>query len=272
MRHRALALLNHVRQLALAGALTTYAAACVSGAASPLPAPPDPPPLGYPTTWIVSGQSNALGYASGPSLGVIPHAQQWNIRTHAWEPLVDPPTFGVEPLYILQDRVSAWPAAARVALASGRLKALRIGGWAEGGLSIDQWSDGRRAWLELREAIGAARRTDAFIWFQGETDADLKHWRAAPRYGERLRNLLKRVHALARNPQLRVVICSIGPADPKYLNLRSLRTIYEAQRAVAADEPLGIFIDTRGFAHNGEHLTADGYARLGETIGRALSR
>jgi len=271
MRLRAPAFLD-LRHLAFAAALTMSVPGCVSGAAAPLPAAPDPPPLGDPTTWIVSGQSNALGYASGPSPGVIPHAQMWNIRTRRWEPLSDPPAFGVEPLYIVENRVSAWPTAARAVLASGAVKDLRIGGWAEGGLSIDQWSERGHAWRGLREAIVAARRVDVFIWFQGESDADVKHYRGAPRYAARLRYLLARVRALARNPQLRVVICSIGPADPKYLNLRSLRTIFEAQRVVADDEPLGTFIDTRALPRNGEHLTADGYMRLGETIARALTR
>src|SRR6185503_12056189 len=128
------------------------------------------------------------------------------------------------------NRVSPWPAAAREALTLGGVKHLRIGGWAEGGLSIDQWSERGRAWQQLREAIRSARRVDAFIWFQGETDADPRHYRAAGRYADRLRSLLHRVRALARNPQLRVVICSVGPPDRRALNAASLRIIRNAQR------------------------------------------
>jgi len=247
----------------------SWAAGQISGTTM-LPEPPARPRFVSPTVWIVSGQSNVVGYATGAPSEPVAHAEQWNISTRSWEPLRDPPSFGVTPIYILPNRVSPWPAAAREALALGVVKHLRIGGWAEGGLSIDQWSERGRAWQQLSEAIRSARRVDAFVWFQGETDADRRHYRAAGRYADRLRNLLHRVRALVRNPQLRVVICSVGPPGPK-LNTASLRTIRDAQRAVAESEALGTFVDTTVFEHNGQHLTASGYDELGKVIARVLS-
>jgi len=215
------------------------------------------------STWLISGQSNAVGVAvaDGGEIAPSPRVVAWD-GDAAW-PIASEPLPFVEALAPPYQHGS-WLAAAQAALA--RSQEIRLTGYAKGSQIIVNWHADQPCWTKLAAAIAAAGSIDVFLWHQGESDADSPSLVAA--YPANLADLIARVRALTW-AALPVIVIGVGPyvgAGTDYAGIRS------AQQAVAATVPGVTYVSTLDlpFADGGEHLTAAGYRALGQRIAAVL--
>jgi hypothetical protein len=118
----------------------------------------------------------------------------------------------------------------------------------------------------LMEAVAKAmgdKKPDsvAFVWMQGERDAK-SGWQAA--YYEALRGTVEQIRADLKHSDIAVVVGRLSDCQLGDKNWDAVRAI---QEKVAADEPLGAWVDTDDLnpdaAGKGLHYSQDGYAELG---------
>ncbi len=100
----------------------------------------------------------------------------------------------------------------------------------------------------------------AFVWMQGERDAEFG-WQAA--YYEALRGTIEQLRADLKHPDIAVVVGRLSD----HLKNAGWDGVRAAQEKVAADEPLGAWVNTDHLndvdGKNDLHYTKDGYAELG---------
>jgi hypothetical protein len=246
-KYRSSALVVSLRLLALS--------ACGGAGATPsdtvLPAVVPPA-----ETWIISGQSNAVGCARGTSVDDA-RVQMWTGA--GWLPAHEPLAF-MEPFEGCQ--VGPWLQAAR---AVGR--PVRLTGWGKVGISISNWNPQTDGWRRLEHAIkSSGLGASWFLWFQGEADAVGKGTQAP--YADRLTDLIARVRRAAQNPSMRVLI--VGLADAPFQHFAAGYTqVRLAQEEVAARDPLTVYVSAEGLptaASQPYHLTEASYRVLGVRI------
>ena len=252
----------------MARALLTLATLLVAGVmghhnaslyASPSAAVPLPsvPSLSAPETWIISGQSNAVGCATGPEIATSSLVEMW--AGGGWQPAREPLSFmdaheGCQ--------VGPWLPAA---LDLGRR--IRLTGWGHAGSAIATWAADGAGWRQLETTIAASGiGARWFMWFQGETDAAEGNEKA---YATKLEDLIARVRIAAENPVMRVLI--VGLADAPFLEVAAgYARIREEQMAVAERDPLAIYVPAEGLPtaapQQPHHLSAEGYRLLGARI------
>ena len=210
-------------------------------------------------TWIISGQSNACGWAEGKGLPSDPRVQMWDAAAKKWIP-------AAEPLSLLNGKSGAWLAAGLEAAKAG--VTVRLMGHASPGQPITYWDEsqpGLPALLGNIQACGQGAST--FIWYQGESDAiggtDPK------RYQERLRDLVAKVRTAAKNPDMLLIVVQLASWRD---NPAGIMLIREAQRQFVASDPKAILVAGLGrpVQADGAHLTAEGYQELGREVGRAI--
>jgi hypothetical protein len=115
---------------------------------------------------------------------------------------------------------------------------------------------------KIREALGDKRPDSvAFVWMQGERDAKAG-WQAA--YYEALRGTVEQLRTDLAHPHIAVVV---GRLSDHLKGDAAWDAVRAAQEKVAADEPLGAWVDTDDLndagAKNGLHYHKPGYAELG---------
>lgn len=117
---------------------------------------------------------------------------------------------------------------------------------------------------QLLQAVTKAlgdRRPDsvAFVWMQGERDARAG-WQAA--YYEALRGTVDQLRADLKRKDIAVVVGRLSDHQKGNAGWDAVRS---AQEKVAADEPLGAWVDTDDLnGKEGLHYTKEGYAELGQ--------
>lgn len=106
----------------------------------------------------------------------------------------------------------------------------------------------------------------AFVWMQGERDAKAG-WQAA--YYEALRGTVEQLRTDLKHPDIAVVIGRLSDHLKQDAGWDAVRA---AQEKVAADEPLGAWVDTDDLnGKEGLHYTKDGYAELGRRFATRAS-
>jgi hypothetical protein len=208
--------------------------------------------------WIISGQSNAEGCGKLPGLDPNPKVEMLDPRKLKWET-------ATEPLLMLNSPgVGAWHAAALKVAEAGF--SVRLTGWAAAGVPITFWDDGAEGWKYLSLYIKkSGEGASTFFWYQGESDA-IQGGDAIKNYGAHLKELAGKVRALAKNPQMLIVVVQIvwdGAPD-------GAMAIREAQRQFVIADGNAILVTSLGMKGDGGHLAREGYLELGQQIGRAL--
>lgn len=242
----------------LAGILLLVLSAC--GTAPPVPTPaalPRVPPAVE--TWIISGQSNAVGCARGDSFNGahVADVEMWTGT--GFRPAQEPLAF-MEPYEGCQ--VGPWLSAAHAVA-----RPVRLTGWAKVGESIHNWAAGAEGWQHLEHAISTSGQGARwFLWFQGEADAVGKCTKAA--YAADLEDLIMRVRRAARNPAMNVLIVGLADAPSRQIAAQygEIRT---AQQEVAARDRHAFYVSAEGLptaVDQPYHLTHEGYRVLAMRI------
>jgi len=131
-------------------------------------------------------------------------------------------------------------------------------GYQRGAQSIAYWSPRAEGWVKLARVIDGRADAVAFVWCQGELDAQ----QGTRNYRAKLAALIARVRGATR-ADLPVRLCELGP---------SADTINTDLRAVAAADRLTVIIPTHdlSFERDGIHPTDVGYDLLAQRIRRSL--
>jgi hypothetical protein len=229
----------------------------------PLPSLPADPLLAE--TWIISGQSNAVGCAVGS--GPNPTSSVLMPRFGEWVPARDPLPF-MEPYPGCE--VGPWVTAAQ-AYAAQTGRTVHLTGWGRVASPITLWGPTAEGWIRLRMMIDYdGQRASTLLWWQGETEATLDRTTG---YAAALTDLVRRTREATRNPMLRVLV--IGLADAPYASqLTGYDRLRAEQRAYAAADGNAVIVSAEGLPLNPEgpyHLTAEGYAALGRRVATALA-
>ncbi len=113
---------------------------------------------------------------------------------------------------------------------------------------------------KVAEALGEKKPDSvAFVWMQGERDAKAG-WQAA--YYEALRGVVEQIRGELKHPDIAVVV---GRLSDHLKNDAGWDAVRAAQEKVAADEPLGAWVDTDDLnGKEGLHYNKNGYAELGQ--------
>jgi hypothetical protein len=128
--------------------------------------------------------------------------------------------------------------------------------------------DEAKAALAAAQAKGATLRPRAFVWVQGESDANAKD---SPVYGANLSKMLQRLRADLGAPDL---ILLLG-VNTRFGNGKNafMPKVVEAQKEVAAALPRARYVDTAGaetLPPSHTHFTAVGTLEIGRRYAEAL--
>jgi lysophospholipase L1-like esterase len=128
--------------------------------------------------------------------------------------------------------------------------------------------DEAKAALAAAQAKGATLRPRAFVWVQGESDANAKD---SPVYAANLSKMLQRLRADLGAPDL---ILLLG-VNTRFGNDKNafMPKIIEAQKEVAAALPRARYVDTAGaetLPPSHTHFTAVGTLEVGRRYAEAL--
>ncbi len=128
--------------------------------------------------------------------------------------------------------------------------------------------DETKAALAAAQAKGITLRPRAFVWVQGESDANAKD---APAYAANLTQMLKRLRADLAAPEL---ILLLG-VNTRFGNGKNphMPTVIAAQQEVAATLPRARYVDTAGaetLPPTHTHFTAAGTLDIGRRYADAL--
>ncbi len=211
--------------------------------------------------WLISGQSNACGWAVGEGHQPDPRVQIYDPAKRAW-------AMAAEPLALLHGTgVGPWHSAALV-VAQGGIK-VGLTGFADPGKPIANWDPGAVDMVGLERSIHeqGGEGAGVFLWYQGESDANTAM--DTPTYQAKLRDLIARVRKSARNPTMTAVIIQLAYWGPSVANAVAIR---EAQRCFVIDDGNALLVPALGLPMQGDggHLTREGYFSLGERIAKAL--
>jgi hypothetical protein len=226
-----------------------------------IPVVPPPPPQF--TTWVISGQSNAVGCAAGS--GPSPVEDVLMRLNDAWVPASDPlPFLKVEPGHDFC-HIGPWVTAAQLVKKD---KPIHLTGWARGGSEIRWWAPGEYGWAKLEPLI--PKGADVFLWWQGESDAVLYK---DGTYQASLEDLVTRVRAAAQNPAMRVVVVGLADSPAPIWNVQYAK-LRAAQQAFVAGDPNAVYVSSEGVPLQPGagvfHVTADGYREVGRRIAAAI--
>lgn len=119
--------------------------------------------------------------------------------------------------------------------------------------------------VEAATAKGMRLRPRAFLWVQGESDANAKD---AALYQTRLRTMLSRLRQVFETPVPAFVAVNTNFGSGKN---RFMPAIVKAQQDHAESDPRTVYVDTSKCAViNGAHFSAEGTIEVGELFARAL--
>ncbi len=222
-------------------------------------ASPAPSPAAECQTWIIFGQSNAIGYADGPLVTGSPRTSMWS--DGAWvSPASEPLPFLMQ-YETATDTGHGWA----VSLASHMAFPVRLTGFARGGTQI-KWflvhSD------ELLERLKYATDARWFIAYQGESDAIAG---TQDTWAEFFAELMRRVRSRT-NPALRVIVIGAADFNPNFRYDRGFRArwdqLHEQQQAYVASDRRAVYVSAEGLPlrEDGFHLSGAGVDGLVERL------
>ncbi len=227
----------------------------------PEPTPHVTPTPAIPETWIIWGQSNALGCAEAPGNVGGPGVVAW--ASGAWIPASEPLPF-MEP-YDDWTRDFHCDSGWAVTTANLTRRSIRLTGHAAAATRIGYWL--KHPDLLLRNLVDA-KDAKWMIAYQGESDA----LHRSETWASDFRELVGLVRG-ATNPRLRVLV--IGLADSSaasYSERQMWNGLRGEQRDYVASDPLAVFISAEGLElqADGVHLTRAGYAALATRVAAAI--
>lgn len=186
------------------------------------------------------------------------------IPLEAPTPIVTRPTNPNVPIFLVSGQSNAAPLAGILTLYGPT----RYAG--SGGTPISAWDvvlhplspdDWRWVWPDLSQQFYEPK-PDAFVWFQGESDAtdDL-----LPKYAAAAQDLFARVRATAGKPDLLIVIVGLENYTADRPHWDAMRAI---ERQLAANDPRARYVDTMDLPNydGAQHLDPQGYATLAQRI------
>jgi hypothetical protein len=216
------------------------------------------PPAEKREIWVISGQSNACGSGDLPGPAANARLRAFDFDKKTWVAATDPLPG------LIGGRVGPWIYAANL-VAEKTGSAIDLTALGIGGHVIGFWAP--KEWLGkgLAERIDAsARGGDVFLFYQGESDSG----QTPEYYRQALQDLVSRVRRQTGNPTMTAVIIQIAACDGA--NAEGVR---EGQRQFVAADANAVLVPALGRSmRDGCHLNRDGYASLGQEIGRALLR
>lgn len=205
--------------------------------------------------WVISGQSNAIGKGKLPGPPADPRVQVYDLQKNTWitaqDPLAIMGSIGTGP----------WvPAGQEVAKAGIGIRLIGANG---DGVPISYWDEDKGTFKSLAAIIKkCGQGAGVFLWYQGESDAGQGTDPAV--YHAKLKDLVARVRAAAKNPKMTVVIIQIE----EYGNCVPIR---EVQRHFVMEDGNALLVPALGRSLvDIVHLDAAGHKELGQEIGRAL--
>jgi hypothetical protein len=186
-------------------------------------------------TWIISGQSNAVGCAVGSGPEARPELMMW--AGTAWITAHDPLAF-METNADCQ--VGPWVVAAQ-SYFDRTHQPVRLTGWGRANQFITLWTDGE-GWDRLRASIPPPNgQPSVFLWYQGESEGYAQN---ATGYADHLRDLIARVRSIAGPDTLAVIVgLADAPASALYNDYANIRT---AQQAVVRSDPHALYVSAEG--------------------------
>ncbi len=212
-----------------------------------------------PETWIIFGQSNAIGYADGPLVTGSSRTSMWS--GGAWvSPASEPLPFLMQ-YETATDTGHGWA----VSLASRMSFSVRLTGFARGGTRINWFlvhSD------EFLANLAGARNAKWMIAYQGEQDAiegTQDGWANA------FAELVRRVRE-STNQELRVIVIGAADYNPNYPYDRGFRArwdqLHEQQQVYVAGDPRAVYVSAEGLPlwEDGFHLSGAGADGLVERL------
>ena len=206
--------------------------------------------------WIISGQSNAEGKGKLPGPPPDPKVQVYDLQKNVWVTAEDP-------LAILgSPGVGPWVAAGQAVAKAGIT--IRLMGETGDGQPIGNW-DAQSGNFQLLSANikKCAEGAGVFLWYQGESDAAAGMDTAA--YQAKLKDLVARVRAAAKNPNMLAVIIQVGVYTTGCVPIR------EAERRFVIEDGNALLLPALGRTLGDTvHLNTPGYKELGQEIARAL--
>ncbi|MCK5813638.1 MAG: hypothetical protein KAH03_05245 [Cocleimonas sp.] len=229
--------------------------------------------------FIMSGQSNMQGWRSDaaqyPQNGIVMDADipfYWEAVDYAsskgkWQTLgsqaghFSKGHFGPEVTFARQLKRSKFnPAIFKYSFGSSNLRDV----WkapGKGGLYDKMTEQLQHAIKQLRSQ-GHQVNIRAFIWIQGESDADTD--KLASAYYHNLRTLLHHFrHNIVRSPNLPVLL----GVDEQHPRVELRPAVVEAQKKLATEDPSIIFTSMRGLEKSDvTHLTAKGVIAHGRRL------
>ena len=112
----------------------------------------------------------------------------------------------------------------------------------------------------------------AFVWFQGESDADHRDPQVWEDYEQKLRELIADVRrdvGVPELPFLNIQINNIPLWDGTPKEPKGGPTIREAQKKVAEEDPQGVWISTSNLS-KGYHYDANAFLTIGQRMAKAM--
>lgn len=219
-------------------------------------------------TWIISGQSNAVGAGKLPGPEPDPRVMMYDVlsrdeirSTGKWSIAQDP----MESM-MGSKGVGPWVSAAQEVVKQADAS-IRLVGSAWFGKPIQFWNPGEHGHVILMQRIRrAAQGAQVFLWYQGESDA--AQWMDMEIYLSELKKHVARVRREADRPDMTAVIVQVTGGYHM-----GLGPICEAQRQFVIQDKNSILVTAVGRSLEDQwHLNRDGYRELGHEIASALLR
>ncbi len=215
-----------------------------------------------PQTWIVWGQSNALGCAPGPLWTGLPLVTAWN--HYRWGSAAEILPFMTPNDYCTSVGGSGWVVQTANAYAWFARQPVKLTGHAEGSRRIYYWSQDPGPSLITDNLVAAADAT-WMIAYQGESEA----YHGDTDWAEQFRIIVAAVRA-ATNPNLKVLVVGLGDEPTGFCPVPNCYAAVRAQqRAYVASDPLALFISAEGCARqspDNPHLSRAGYTELARRV------
>jgi hypothetical protein len=224
--------------------------------------------------FLLIGQSNMAGRGVVAPQDKVPHPRVLMLnQAGEWVPAVDPLHFD-KPAAVGVGLGRAFGIAVAEATPGVTIGLIPC---AAGGSPIDVWQPGAyyaptksHPWDDaLRRAKRAMESgtLKGILWHQGESDSTAA---LAPKYEAKLHDLIARLRAELRAPDVPFVVGQLGKfADSPWTEFRT--QVDAAQRALPQKVPHTAFVSAEGLKHKGDktHFEADSYREFGRRYAKA---
>lgn len=227
--------------------------------------------------YILAGQSNMAGRGKVSEADQTPHPRVLMLtRDLRWMPAVDPIHFdkpGIAGVG-LGKTFAILAAEAEPDVTIGLIPC------AVGGSPIEAWEPGgfnpqtkTHPWDDSLQRIGKARERGVLkgiLWHQGESDGKAN---LAPRYEEKLHDLVNRFRNVLQSPNLPFIAGQMGQFEERPWNEHK-KMVDLAHQSLPDRLPHCAFVSAEGLSHKGDevHFDATSYRELGRRFYEALRK